>query len=471
MSKFIDDFMKLGSTKLALISVGIFSLPPAIQAVKEIVNSDEITRKKVGKAFIYSGCGLVIGTLAYKGATTLYGIVKHHYFTKDDGNLHTIKRAADAMYEKAKASNRKGNGDSDDDDEDQADKDDLDSDTHNLSDIPPIDGHYDDHQLTGKLLYREDICLCYGEEHIAKTSIILNWIIDIVLQRKARLMPDDKGTHPPYHCIWYNGEMNQADLHVFFGNYNRRLLDGKIDFVENFAHLNLFGWLKNVELRLQQCSEDTVVVLDNLSCISNSTGAEVKNMKNVFLSLQRKIFSGQGIRVTFIVIDHINKKGDVAGSYKLKALFSNRMRFSAYKEAHTKITVEKSRAYHELHGKSFDYEWTIAPEGYKSFENKGEIKMGDREPPKKGADNKEPMFDSYTLSQVQELYELSQKQKPNPKGEGTVPYSSRDIAEAASFKISHAKVCDLIRQYKDYMAKNSTPEAESDDYVEYDEVE
>lgn len=245
--------------------------------------------------------------------------------------------------------------------------------THNLSDIPPVDGHQDDHQLVGKLLHREDICLCYGEEHIAKTSIILNWIIDIVLQRKARLMPDDQGVHTPYHCIWYNGEMNQTDLHVFFGEYNRKLLDGKIEFVENFAHLDLKGWLKNVEKRLRRCSEDSIVVLDNMSCISNSTGSEVRNMKNRFLALQKKIYNDVGIHITFIIIDHINKKGEVAGSYKLMALFSNRMRFCAYGEGHTKVIVEKNRTYHEMIHKSFDYKWMTSPEGFKSFQNMGEI--------------------------------------------------------------------------------------------------
>ena len=372
MLECLKDFTKSGSTKITLISSAIISLPPIIWAVKDIANSDDTTRKRCGKAFGYGGLTILGAAIIYKGVSSMCETAKHHFSTKDDGELYTVERTADAILERAKADGRR-RGTTSDDDDDQDDDDDLDSDTHNLSDIPPVDGHQDDHQLVGKLLHREDICLCYGEEHIAKTSIILNWIIDIVLQRKARLMPDDQGVHTPYHCIWYNGEMNQTDLHVFFGEYNRKLLDGKIEFVENFAHLDLKGWLKNVEKRLRRCSEDSIVVLDNMSCISNSTGSEVRNMKNRFLALQKKIYNDVGIHITFIIIDHINKKGEVAGSYKLMALFSNRMRFCAYGEGHTKVIVEKNRTYHEMIHKSFDYKWMTSPEGFKSFQNMGEI--------------------------------------------------------------------------------------------------
>ena len=373
MSEFLKDITKSGSTKIALISSAITSIPSIICAVKDIANSDVTTRKRCGKALGY-GVLTILGTaIAYKVTSTICDIVKHHFSTKDDGELYTIERTADAIYEKAKDDSRKRGTSGDDDDDQEDDEDDLDSDTLNLSDIPHVDGLQDDHQLVGKLLHREDICLCYGEEHIAKTSIIFNWIIDIVLQRKARLIPDDQGVHTPYHCIWYNGEMNQTDLHVFFGDFNRKLLDGKIEFVENFAHLDLKGWLKNVEKRLRRCSEDSIVVLDNMSCISNSTGSEVRNMKNRFLALQKKIYNDVGIHVTFIIIDHINKKGEVAGSYKLMALFSNRIRFCAYGEGHTKVTVEKKHTYHEMIHKSFDLKWTTSPEGFKSFQNIGEI--------------------------------------------------------------------------------------------------
>ncbi len=239
--------------------------------------------------------------------------------------------------------------------------------------IPVVDGHYDDHQLIGMLLYREDICLCYGEEHVGKTSIILNWIIDIVLGRKSRMMPDDKGIHPPCQCLWYNGEMNEPDFQNFFGNYDRTHLKDKIYFLEGFSDLNFREWLGKVREQLDGCHSDTIVVLDNISCICNSSDMEVRRMRGIIESIQKEMYNNRGIHVSFLVIDHINKKGDVAGTYKLKALFSTRIRFSSYGEGHTKISVEKNRKYHDMINRSFDLLWTTSPEGYKSFENLGEI--------------------------------------------------------------------------------------------------
>ena len=239
------------------------------------------------------------------------------------------------------------------------------------SEIPVVDGSYDDHQLVGKLLYREDICLCYGVEHCAKTSIILNWVIDMILRCGSCIMADDKGVHPPYTCLWYNGEMNDGDFQNFFGDFDRHRLDGKLAFVDDFAYMTLKEWLIDVEKRLLDYHTDTIVVLDNISCISNSTDAEVRNLKNTIVSMQANT-KERGFYTTFIIIDHINKQGNVAGTYKLQSLFSNRMRFDLNGNGHTKITIEKNRKYHDMIDRSIDLLWTTAPEGYKSYKNQGE---------------------------------------------------------------------------------------------------
>ena len=186
-------------------------------------------------------------------------------------------------------------------------------------------------------------------------------------------MPDDKGIHPPCQCLWYNGEMNEPDFQNFFGDYDRTRMKNKIFFIENFSDLNFRQWLEKVREQLDRCYTDTIVVLDNMSCICNSSDVELRRMRSIIESIQKEMYNNRGIHVTFLVIDHINKKGDVAGTYKLKALFSTRIRFSSYGEGHTKISVEKNRKYHYMINKSFDLLWTTSPEGYKSFENLGEI--------------------------------------------------------------------------------------------------
>ena len=165
------------------------------------------------------------------------------------------------------------------------------------SEITAVGSDLDDHQLAGKLLYREDICLCYGEEHVGKTSILLSMIIDIVFQRKSLIMKDDCGTHPPCHCIWYNGEMNNTDFKVFFGNFDRKVLDDKIDFVDGFTHYSLTDWFTDVKKMLDNCTVDTIVVLDNLSTISNGYDKEISTLFNSIKAIQAEMRQ-KGIHVT-----------------------------------------------------------------------------------------------------------------------------------------------------------------------------
>ena len=331
----------------------------------------------------------------------------------------------------------------------------------------------DDGQLLGELIYKGDTVIWYGTPGSGKTSAALQMAIDLSLGNRSKLTPpeSDNGLHNPAHIIYYDMEMDDNDYDIFFGSYDRsKLLN--IDFYRGAFFVKPELFVNDVEKRLLACNSDTVVFVDNASCIGlllNSDG-----IRQLFLRDFKRMKTdceSRGFTVTFVVIAHTNKEQKIYGSSNLENFCSTKLKMERVPNKDcTILHVEKNRKYGAMQDKKFMLNFGTI-DGHKGFVNVGEIKQGDREPPKKGTDNKEPMFDSYTLSQVQELYELSQKQKPNPKGEGTVPYSSRDIAEAASFKISHAKVCDLIRQYKEYMAKNSTPEPESDEYVEYEEVE
>ena len=342
------------------------------------------------------------------------------------------------------------------------------------SDIKGSYENYNDGQLLGKLIYKGDTVIWYGTPGSGKTTAAIQMAIDLSLGSHSKLIPAiyDNGLHKPIHIIYYDMEMDDNDFDNFFGTYDRSQIPN-IDFFRNTYFTKPTDFVNNVRSKLSTCKDDTVVFVDNASAIGLTLNAE--GIRSLFLNDFRKMkeeCKARGFTVTFIVIAHTNKEQKLYGSSNFSNFCSTMLKMERVPNKNSStLSVEKSRKYGtDMQDKKFMLEFDTI-DGHKGFENKGEIKQGDRESPKNGTDDKEPMFDSYTLSQVQELYELSQKQKPNPKGEGTVPYSSRDIAEAASFKISHAKVCDLIRQYKEYMVKNSTPEPESDEYVEYEEVE
>ncbi len=328
-------------------------------------------------------------------------------------------------------------------------------------------------QLLGELVYKEDIVMWYGTPGSGKTSAAFQLAIDLSLGNRSKLtLPEiDSGLHNPEHIIYYDMEMDVNDYEIFFGLYDRSQLSN-IDFYLGNYFANPEMFVKDVEKKLLACNGDTVVFVDNASCIGITLNADV--IRQLFLGDFKKIQKDskkRGFTVTFVVIAHTNKEQKLHGSSNLANFCSTMLKMERVpNENCTILHVEKNRKYGAMQDKKFKLNFCTI-DGHKGFVNVGEIKQSKHESPEKGANNNEPMFGSYTLSQAKEIYELSQKRKPNPKGEGTLQYSLRDIAEAASFKISHTKVGELIRQYEAYNAKNSSPESESDEYNEYEEVE
>lgn len=328
-------------------------------------------------------------------------------------------------------------------------------------------------QLLGEFIYKGDTVIWYGTPGSGKTSAALQMAIDLSLGNRSKLTPDehDSGLHNPAHIIYYDMEMDDNDYDIFFGTFDRSKLSN-IDFYRSAFFDNPELFVNDVEKRLLACNGDTVVFVDNASCIKILQNPD--GIRQLFLRDFKRMKTdceNRGFTVTFVVIAHTNKEQKIHGSSNLANFCSTMLKMERVPNKDCSILhVEKNRKYGDIQDKKFMLTFGTI-DGHKGFVNVGEIKQSEGKTPKKDTFNDEPMFGSYTLSQVQELYELSQRKKPNPKGEGTVSYSSRDIANAASFKISHTKVCNLISQYKEYMAKNSPPEPEPDDYVKYEEVE
>lgn len=389
--------------KRALVTAGaLVGLSKIISVLLRVAQKDPEVIKKF--SMIAGGATVLIGGiwLLCNNAKSKSDASSYKSMREADGDLYTIKRMADRMYSRSGSQIHPNDIDEEENDNviDSYDTIVSEPSVKQASEIPRIDGDYNNNQLAGKLLYREDVMLCYGEEHVAKTSIVLNMVIDIVLRKSSSIMPDDKGVHPPYYCLWYNGEMNDADFDEFFGNYDRHHLDDKISFIGDFDYMTLNDWGIDVEKRLEKIYVDTVVVLDNISCISNSTEVDIRKLIKKIKSIQKRT-KKRGFYSTFILIDHINKQGNVAGTYKLSALSSNRIRFSSFGKKHTKITIEKNRKYHDLVTHSYNLLWINSPEGYKSFENVGIIADEQEEVSTDG----ERKFRGLSESLVKKVYE------------------------------------------------------------------
>lgn len=426
------------SGKRALVTAGaLVGLSKIISVLLRVAQKDPEVIKKFSK--VAGGATVLIGgtgLLCYI-AKNKSDAARYKSNREADGDLYTIEKMADKMYSRSGSQIHPNNIDEGENDNvvDSYDTIVSEPSVKQASEIPRIDGDYDNYQLAGKLLYREDIMLCYGEEHVAKTSIVLNMVIDIVLRKNSSIMPDDKGVHPSYYCLWYNGEMNDADFDEFFGNYDRHHLDDKISFIGDFDYMTLKEWGFDVEKRLEKIHVDTVVVLDNISCISNSTEVDIRKLINKIKSIQKRTES-RGFYSTFILIDHINKQGNVAGTYKLSALSSNRIRFSSFGKKHTKITIEKNRKYHDLVAQSYNLLWINSPEGYKSFENVGIIADVHEEVSTDG----ERKFRGHPEDLVKQVYE-----------EYDSGLSYRDIATKHGMSHTHWK--NVLTDYENEMNK------------------
>lgn len=317
-------------------------------------------------------------------------------------------------------------------------------------------------QLLGELIYRGDTVILYGTPGSGKTSAALQMAIDLSLGNHSKLTPPecDGGLHNPVHIIYYDMEMDDNDYDLFFSEYDRSKLSD-IDFYRNVFFSNPESFVKDIEKKLIACNDDTVVFVDNASCIGlllNSDGIRqlfLKDFKRMKINAEKR-----GFTVTFIVIAHTNKEQKIYGSSNLANFCSTMLKMERVpNEDRTILHVEKNRKYGAMQDKKFTLNFSTI-DGHKGFENIGEMT---NQSTKTTTENNEPMFGRYNLSQVEELYKLSQSK---PKVAGKVKLSYRDIAKEAPFEISHTQVGKLIQQYEEYLAKSEDTEQDTYETVD-----
>lgn len=307
-----------------------------------------------------------------------------------------------------------------------------------FSDYPVLKGNIDDYQLAGKLLYRDDICLWYGESSSTKTAFTLNIMMDVVLGKKSSLVSNDSGIHMPCHGIFYNGEMDAVKFQKFFGNYNRENLCGKIDVISNFLDFGINDWCADIQKRLTNITTDALVVLDNISCITSSMNGEAFRQLIAKIRFIQQTQNARGLYVAFILISHTNKEKEAIGSMQQTNLVDNKLKFEKNGSSHTRITMEKNRIYNELCDKSFDYEWIISPEGYQSFKYIGEVKTP--KPTNTLSESKQPRRESgrYSKTTDEEREEIIRL-----KFEEGIP--PKEIAKIV--KKSSGHIYEIIREW------------------------
>lgn len=237
-------------------------------------------------------------------------------------------------------------------------------------DLKKYEGHYDDDQLIGKLISVKDIVSIYGGSGIGKSTFTYQLAFSIARGESCSVIPKkyQKENILRQQVLYYDFEHGEKGLYRIFGTEDLSGTCFKIVFPEEIKDLN--SWIKDVKDRLTEIKNDVVVFLDNITCINpNADTNTVKDFIREQLVSVQKEGEARGQRITFIIVFHPNKKGELFGSVNFRNLSSNVLILKKSDTDSNKLIlkVEKNRQYGDMTGKEFLEEKVCSESGWKHF--------------------------------------------------------------------------------------------------------
>lgn len=244
--------------------------------------------------------------------------------------------------------------------------------------------NFSDGQLVGNLIYQRDIVILYGEAGIGKSVLALQLAEAIATGGKSFVTPDDNDLHKPQSVIYYDGEMDEADYQKIYGN---QVIDvHNLTLIRGFFFNDTQEWLQDLKLRLKCITANVAVFVDNLSCITSTTGGNV--IRQFFLNDLKAIqeeFHKHGGELTFVFLAHTNKEGELAGTQNLNNFGTAVLGLaSTEKPELLSLNVDKNRKYGDMKGKTFILQKKQTIEGRKFMEVLVETKCAKNDKDKDG---------------------------------------------------------------------------------------
>lgn len=239
-------------------------------------------------------------------------------------------------------------------------------------DLKKYDGHYDDDQLIGKLISVEDTVVIYGDTGIGKSTFTYQLAVSIVRGESCSVIPEQYKTTKEIlrqQVLYYDFEHKLRDIYRIFGDEDLSECHG-FELVNTKDIKDLSDWIIDVKNRLTEIKNDVVIFLDNFSCINlNADTNTVKDFFREQLVSVHKEGEARGQRITFIIVFHPNKKGELFGSVNFRNLSSNVLILKKSDTDSNKLIlkVEKNRQYGDMTGKEFLEEKVCSESGWKHF--------------------------------------------------------------------------------------------------------
>ena len=239
-------------------------------------------------------------------------------------------------------------------------------------DLKKYDGHYDDDQLIGKLISVEDTVVIYGDTGIGKSTFTYQLAVSIVRGESCSVIPEQYKTTKEIlrqQVLYYDFEHKLRDLYRIFGDEDLSECHC-FELVNTKDIKDLSDWIIDVKNRLTEIKNDVVIFLDNFSCINlNADTNTVKDFFREQLVSVHKEGEARGQRITFIIVFHPNKKGELFGSVNFRNLSSNVLILKKSDTDSNKLIlkVEKNRQYGDMTGKEFLEEKVCSESGWKHF--------------------------------------------------------------------------------------------------------
>lgn len=212
--------------------------------------------------------------------------------------------------------------------------------------------YYDKRQLVGKIIGIEDICIIYCETGVGKSVLAFQIANDIAIGKYSAIQPNDLGLHIPQPVLYSDCELKESDYYRRYPDYEQ---PANLHILRGFFFNEAQEWLEDIEKRIFEFSTDITVILDNITgAFRPLTSEEMRRFIEVGLGQLQKKAVAKGFYITFIIIAHTTKEGNLGGSMNFQNFATSIVHLlPGADDNHKILKIDKCRNYGEIMGKRF----------------------------------------------------------------------------------------------------------------------